>query len=156
MKGRPRKPVDLKKIEGTFRADRNLEQPMLVELSVGVPQPPAHLNPLGFEYWDITCKELLNNNLLAGADLGLVAGYCNELGLYKSACEMTEKEGVVIVNRFGDQVVNPWYNVRSAALKQATQMGQLFGITPSARAKIETGNIKPVSKLELLKKTKTA
>jgi P27 family predicted phage terminase small subunit len=156
MKGRPRKPVDLKKIEGTFRADRNLEQPMLVELSVGVPQPPAHLNPLGFEYWDITCKELLNNNLLAGADLGLVAGYCNELGLYKSACEMTEKEGVVIVNRFGDQVVNPWYNVRSAALKQATQMGQLFGITPSARAKIETGNVKPVSKLELLKKTKTA
>ena len=148
--------MELKKIEGTFRADRNLEQPMLVELSVGVPQPPAHLNPLGFEYWDITCKELLNNNLLAGADLGLVAGYCNELGLYKSACEMTEKEGVVIVNRFGDQVVNPWYNVRSAALKQATQMGQLFGITPSARAKIETGNIKPVSKLELLKKTKTA
>ena len=148
--------MDLKKIEGTFRADRNLEQPMLVELSVGVPQPPAHLNPLGFEYWDITCKELLNNNLLAGADLGLVAGYCNELGLYKSACEMTEKEGVVIVNRFGDQVVNPWYNVRSAALKQATQMGQLFGITPSARAKIETGNVKPVSKLELLKKTKTA
>jgi len=156
MKGRPRKPVDLKKIEGTFRADRNLEQPMLVELSAGVPQPPAHLNPLGFEYWDITCKELLNNNLLAGADLGLVAGYCNELGLYKSACEITEKEGVVIVNRFGDQVVNPWYNVRSAALKQATQMGQLFGITPSARAKIETGNVKPVSKLELLKKTKTA
>jgi phage terminase small subunit len=48
------------------------------------------------------------------------------------------------------------YNVRSAALKQATQMGQLFGITPSARAKIETGNVKPVSKLELLKKTKTA
>jgi P27 family predicted phage terminase small subunit len=156
MKGRPRKPTDLKKIEGTFRADRNLEQPMLVELSVGVPQPPAHLNPLGFEYWDITCKELLNNNLLAGADLGLVAGYCNELGLYKSACEMTEKEGVVIVNRFGDQCVNPWYSVRSAALKQATQMGQLFGITPSARAKIETGNVKPASKLELLRKPKTA
>ena len=156
MKGRPRKPTDLKKIEGTFRADRNLEQPMLVELSVGVPQPPVHLNPLGFEYWDITCKELLNNNLLAGADLGLVAGYCNELGLYKAACEMTEKEGVVIVNRFGDQCVNPWYSVRSAALKQATQMGQLFGITPSARAKIETGNVKPASKLELLRKPKTA
>ena len=156
MKGRPRKPIDLKKIEGTFRADRNLEQPMLVELSVGVPQPPAHLNKLGYEYWDITCKELLNNNLLAGADLGLVAGYCNELGLYKAACEMTEKEGVVIGNRFGDQCVNPWYSVRSAALKQATQMGQLFGITPSARAKIETGNVKPASKLELLRKPKTA
>jgi P27 family predicted phage terminase small subunit len=98
----------------------------------------------------------LNNNLLAGADLGLVAGYCNELGLYKSACEMTEKEGVVIVNRFGDQCVNPWYSVRSAALKQATQMGQLFGITPSARAKIETGNVKPINKLELLRKPKTA
>jgi P27 family predicted phage terminase small subunit len=156
MKGRPRKPVELKKLEGTYQPCRNLEQPMIVELSVGVPQPPVHLNPLGFEYWDITCKELLNNNLLAGADLGLVAGYCNELGLYKSACEMTEKEGVVIVNRFGDQCVNPWYSVRSAALKQATQMGQLFGITPSARARIETGNVKPASKLELLRKPKTA
>jgi P27 family predicted phage terminase small subunit len=156
MKGRPRKPTDLKKIEGTFRADRSLEQPMIVELSVGVPQPPAHLNELGFEYWDITCKELKNNNLLAGADLGLVAGYCNELGLYKKACEINNKEGEVVVNRFGERVVSPWYDVRSKALKQATQMGQLFGITPSARARIETGNVKPASKLELLKKPKTA
>jgi phage terminase small subunit len=69
---------------------------------------------------------------------------------------MTEKEGVVIVNRFGERVVSPWYDVRSKALKQATQMGQLFGITPSARAKIETGNVKPASKLELLRKPKTA
>ena len=156
MKGRPRIPTEIKVMKGTLSPSRELAAPMIVELSEGVPQPPAHLNALGFEYWDITCKELLNNNLLAGADLGLVAGYCNELGLYKSACEMTEKEGVVIVNRFGDQCVNPWYSVRSAALKQATQMGQLFGITPSARARIETGNVKPASKLELLRKPKTA
>jgi phage terminase small subunit len=76
--------------------------------------------------------------------------------LYKKACEINNQEGEVVINRFGERVVSPWYDVRSKALKQATQMGQLFGITPSARAKIETGNVKPVSKLELLKKTKTA
>lgn len=156
MAGRPRKPVEIKKQQGTFQKCRELAAPMIVELSVGVPQPPAHLNALGFEYWDITCKELKNNNLLAGADLGLVAGYCNELGLYKKACEINNKEGEVVINRFGERVVSPWYDVRSKALKQATQMGQLFGITPSARGKIETGNVKPASKLELLKKPKTA
>jgi P27 family predicted phage terminase small subunit len=129
---------------------------MIVELSEGVPQPPAHLNALGFEYWDITCKELKNNHLLTGVDLGLVAGYCNELGLYKKACGMTDAEGEVVLNRFGDKVISPWYDVRSRALKQATQMGQLFGVTPSARGKIETGKSAPMSKLELLQKSKIA
>jgi P27 family predicted phage terminase small subunit len=152
MKGRPRIPTEIKFLKGTLSPSRELAAPMIVELSEGVPQPPAHLNALGFEYWEVTCKELKNNNLLTGVDLGLVAGYCNELGLYKKACEVTKIEGEVIVNRFGDKVISPWYDVRSRALKQATQMGQLFGVTPSARGKIETGKSAPVSKLELLKK----
>jgi P27 family predicted phage terminase small subunit len=156
MAGRPRKPVEIKKQQGTFQKCRELAAPMIVELSEGVPQPPAHLNALGFEYWDITCKELKNNHLLTGVDLGLVAGYCNELGLYKKACGMTEAEGEVVLNRFGDKVISPWYDVRSRALKQATQMGQLFGVTPSARGKIETGKSAPMSKLELLQKSKIA
>ena len=156
MKGRPRIPTEIKILKGTVERSRELLAPMLVELSEGVPQPPAHLTPLGFEYWEVTCKELKNNHLLTGVDLGLVAGYCNELGLYKKACGMTEAEGEVIVNRFGDKAVSPWYDVRSRALKQATQMGQLFGVTPSARGKIETGKSAPVSKLELLQKSKIA
>jgi P27 family predicted phage terminase small subunit len=156
MKGRPRIPTEIKILKGTLSPSRELAAPMLVELSEGVPQPPAHLTPLGFEYWDVTCRELKNNHLLTGVDLGLVAGYCNELGLYKKACGMTEAEGEVIVNRFGDKAVSPWYDVRSRALKQATQMGQLFGVTPSARGKIETGKSAPVSKLELLQKSKIA
>jgi hypothetical protein len=35
-------------------------------------------------------------------------------------------------------------------------MGQLFGVTPSARGKIETGKSAPVGKLELLQKSKIA
>jgi phage terminase small subunit len=35
------------------------------------------------------------------------------------------------------------------------QLGQLIGVTPSARARIPNNNAKPVSKLELLK-TKSA
>jgi P27 family predicted phage terminase small subunit len=152
MKGRPRIPTEIKILKGTLSPSRELAAPMIVELSEGVPQPPPHLNALGLEYWDVTCRELKNNNLLSGVDLGLVAGYCNELGLYKKACEVTNIEGEVIVNRFGDKAVSPWYDVRSRALKQATQMGQLFGVTPSARGKIETGKSAPVSKLELLRK----
>ena len=152
MKGRPRIPTEIKILKGTLSPSRELAAPMIVELSEGVPQPPPHLNALGLEYWDVTCRELKNNNLLTGVDLGLVAGYCNELGLYKKACEVTNIEGEVIVNRFGDKTVSPWYDVRSRALKQATQMGQLFGVTPSARGKIETGKSAPVSKLELLRK----
>jgi len=156
MKGRPRIPTEIKILKGTVERSRELLAPMVVELSEGVPQPPAHLNALGFEYWDVTCRELKNNHLLTGVDLGLVAGYCNELGLYKKACEVTNIEGEVVLNRFGDKVISPWYDVRSRALKQATQMGQLFGVTPSARGKIETGKSAPASKLELLQKSKIA
>ena len=156
MKGRPRIPTEIKILKGTLSPSRELLAPMLVELSEGVPQPPAHLNASGFEYWEVTCRELKNNHLLTGVDLGLVAGYCNELGLYKKACGMTEAEGEVIVNRFGDKTVSPWYDVRSRALKHATHRGQLFGVTPSARGKIETGKSAPASKLELLQKSKIA
>jgi phage terminase small subunit len=36
-------------------------------------------------------------------------------------------------------------------VKQAMQLGQLIGVTPSARARIPNTNQKAVSKLELLK-----
>jgi phage terminase small subunit len=53
-------------------------------------------------------------------------------------------------------MINPWFQVQSQALKQATQLGQLFGITPSARSRISAAVTKPVSKLDSLKKPKTA
>jgi len=48
-------------------------------------------------------------------------------------------------------MINPWQTIRNQALKSATNIGQLFGITPSARARIPQQQ-QPASKLEILKK----
>ena len=108
------------------------------------------------EIWDIVCRELQRNNLLAGCDLDILNGYCVLLRQYFQATEKLKKEGTVILNRHGDKVANPWYYIQGQSLKQATQIGQLFGITPSARSRISANVAKPTSKLEQLKKPKIA
>ena len=64
--------------------------------------------------------------------------------------EKCEEQGMVIETQQGPKV-NPWFTTKQNCVKQAMQLGQLIGVTPSARARIPNTNQKPVSKLELLK-----
>jgi P27 family predicted phage terminase small subunit len=156
MAGRPRKPVEIKKLQGTYQKCRELDAPMIVELSDGVPEPPEGFSHESIKIWDTVCRELKRNGLLASCDLELLQGYCELLTHYQEATAKLKKEGAVILGRHGDKMINPWFQVQSQALKQATQLGQLFGITPSARSRISAAVVKPVSKLDSLKKPKTA
>jgi P27 family predicted phage terminase small subunit len=121
-----------------------------------LPEAPKSFNAATTKIWNGVCIELKRNGLLASCDLELLRGYCILLNQFEDAYSMTKKEGLVTVSRHGEQVVNPWYRVQCDSLKQATQLGQLFGITPSARSRISAAVVKPVSKLDSLKKPKTA
>ena len=121
-----------------------------------IPDAPNGFDDETKEIWEIVCRELQRNNLLAGCDLDILNGYCVLLRQYFQATEKLKKEGTVILNRHGDKVANPWYYIQGQSLKQATQIGQLFGITPSARSRISANVAKPTSKLEQLKKPKIA
>ena len=94
--------------------------------------------------------ELKKINMLVGVDLGIIAMYSEAVANYYVAVEKCEEQGMVIETQQGPKV-NPWFTTKQNCVKQAMQLGQLIGVTPSARARIPNTNQKPVSKLELLK-----
>ena len=156
MRGRPKIPTEIKKIQGTADKRWLVENEMKVVALEQIPDAPNGFDDETKEIWEIVCRELQRNNLLAGCDLDILNGYCVLLRQYFQATEKLKKEGTVILNRHGDKVANPWYYIQGQSLKQATQIGQLFGITPSARSRISANVAKPTSKLEQLKKPKIA
>lgn len=79
--GRPRKPTELKKIEGTYRKDRDIGQ-VDAEVLAEVPPPPNSLSATAKREWGIICTWLFAKNLLAHTDLSLLAMYCAEVARY--------------------------------------------------------------------------
>lgn len=156
MRGRPKKPTEIKKLQGTEDKRWLVENEMKVLPMDEIPLAPKGFSASAAKIWDSVCRELKRNGLLASCDLELLRGYCILLHQFGEANKMVDKEGLVTISRHGEQVVNPWYRVQCESLKQATQIGQLFGITPSARSRINVASTKPQSKLDLLKKPKTA
>jgi P27 family predicted phage terminase small subunit len=156
MRGIKPLPTAIKELRGTLEKSRVLSNEMTVTINNEIPQAPEDLNAEGKKLWNEVCHELKNNNLLANVDLGLVEAYCNELAQYKEAVRQIKKTSPLIKSPSGYAMVSPWQTIRRQSLKAAMDLGQLFGVTPSARTRIGSNTPKASSKLELLQKSKIA
>jgi phage terminase small subunit len=86
--GRPRKPVELKKLEGTFRKDRDGERDN-VQLTLNkttmllhkksLPCPRSITDDYVIKYWRDLTKALLSIHVLSGADLPQIEMMCKIL-----------------------------------------------------------------------------
>jgi P27 family predicted phage terminase small subunit len=148
-------PTEIKKLKGTLDKRYVLENEMQVIAMDQIPPAPENLSAGARELWTVTCTELKRNNILTGVDLSLIEAYCAELQTYKDAAAELQKNGAVVPAPSGYPVVSPWQSIKNQSLKNAVDIGKLFGITPAARTKISS-DVKPVSKIESLKKPKIA
>lgn len=155
MKGIKPLPTAIKELRGTLEKSRTLPNEMVVSINRDIPEPPEDLNNEAKKLWQEVCTELKNNGILANVDLGLVEAYCSELVTYKEALRQIKKTSPLIKSPSGYAMVSPWQTIRRQSLKAAMDLGQLFGVTPSARTRIGA-TIKTTSKLDSLKKPKTA
>ena len=145
MRGRPKKPNEIKKIQGT--EDKRW---MHEEVKFEVAKKPLDFERDYKSIMALTVKQLSEIGIVSNVDMGLVEGYAKALERYFHADEMMRTKGMV---QDGPNGLKPsvWFDIAERSLKQATQIGQLFGITPSARARIPQQQ-QPESKLEFLKK----
>jgi P27 family predicted phage terminase small subunit len=150
---RGRKPIpnEIKQLKGTIEKSRLIENPMIVQINNEIPEAPEDLNNEAKKIWQITCDELKRNGILATVDFGLIEAYCAELAMYKEAVRQIRKTSPLVKSPSGYPMVSPWQTIRKQSLKAATDLAQLFGVTPSARTRVGA-NKPPASKLELLKK----
>lgn len=136
-KGRKPIPTEQKRLKGTLRKSRenaNEPKPMMV---VEYPSPPERLNDFAISIWHKTVPELKQMGVLARVDMEHLTAYCIEMGRYNEANQLIKKNGSPITKSpSGYAMIHPWYTVARQSLKAATEIGALFGITPSARTKI--------------------
>ncbi|GAC1384669.1 MAG: hypothetical protein NVS3B25_35270 [Hymenobacter sp.] len=136
------KPTALKKLEGTYRADRSARNEMMPTQLTTLPTAPAALNAKGAQLWYIVAGELQQLRILHTVDLELLAAYCTQIQTMHEAEFYLQKHGKVLKskNKAGSEYYqkNPWLGIYNDALAMANRLGQQFGFTPSARSRIST------------------
>jgi P27 family predicted phage terminase small subunit len=140
MAGRPRKPTNLKIIEGTARADRiNPDEP---QYETEIPSCPAQLSAGAKAIWFRVAPELKEKGLIAKINRETFAAYCSYADRFLKAERMIRTEGEVIGTAFGPKT-NPWVGISLKCGAQMRQFSELYGLTPSSAGKV---NAKPKEK----------
>jgi P27 family predicted phage terminase small subunit len=139
-----RKPTELKKLEGTFRKDREVQNPIKPTIPLTLAEP-TELNEWGVQLWRSIVGDFLPIGLISNVDIGSLLILCNEYGTYCEADDLIKGQGLEVpedlYSKDGDfiktiKVINPMLKVRDNAFKNFNSMCSKFGITPSDRARL--------------------
>ncbi len=140
----PRKPTELKKLEGTYRKDREVQNPIKTTIALSLSEP-SELNEWGLNLWRVIVEEFLPLGVVAKVDTGSLLMLCNEFGTYCEADDLIKAQGLEVeeevFSKDGDflkmkKVPNPMLKIRNDAFKNYNSMCSKFGITPSDRASL--------------------
>ena len=143
IRGRKPKPTHLKIAQGN-PGKRKLNtaepQPPAVEKA---PPPPALLGQHGKREWRRLAPILLAMGVLSEADLTALLAYCKAYERWYDAEQHLRREGTVLRGREGGRYQNPYLAVSNRAFDQMQKLGPEFGLTPSARSRIEAAQKSP-------------
>jgi P27 family predicted phage terminase small subunit len=150
MKGKISKSTELKKLSGTFRADRVKAGMVGIALS-RVPKAPNWLNDESKIIFKDICKMILSHKMLFDTDVYLIAVYSFEFWVFKtSVAKLQEPENLVMKTQSGYEQISPWITIRNQAQKNIRDIGAQFGLDPASRAKLgikEPEQINDIQKL---------
>lgn len=134
-----KKPSKIKKLEGTYRADRVVKNEMMpTELDAeSVETPKALINEFAENEWIRQTKALDNLGMLVETDLSLLLAYCNEMGTYFECIENVKKNGMTEDSKANGKIISNHMKIGNTALNNAIKLSDKFGFNPAARTKIE-------------------
>lgn len=126
---------------------------MTYQINTDLPAAPDHIRIEAVEIFDTVCRELKKSGLLVAVDTEMIAAYAEAMATYRNASVQLVLHGDVVPGLHGP-VISPYFAIRERSLKQAKEIGVLFGITPSARGKMSLTAAPAESKLSKFKKSK--
>lgn len=134
----PKKPTNLKVVEGTFRKDRALANEPKPELEI--PAVPPHLSDEAKVEWGRVSQELHSLGLLSRIDRAALAAYCECWSDWIEASRLcATKDGQdrkVIKTAAGNFVENPYFSIKKRSAELMHKFMVEFGMTPAARTRI--------------------
>lgn len=135
----PRKPTNIKLVQGTFRKDRvarNEAKP-----TIEIPPVPEHLSDIAKVEWGRISQDLAQLGLLSRIDRSALCAYCDCWGDYiesSKLCATTEgKDRKVIKTAAGNLIENPYYSIKKRSLELMHKYLTEFGMSPASRTKID-------------------
>lgn len=134
MAGRPRKPTHLKLLEGTFRPDRAPENEPMPEAVA--PDCPTWLHREAKREWKRIAPLLAELGLLTRIDRSALAAYCQLFARWYEAERAIKKHGMVMMAPWGLEMQRPEVGIAANTLKLMKAYLVEFGLTPSARSRI--------------------
>jgi len=138
--GRPPKPTSLRKLQGNpGKRAFNEREPTP---PIGMPKPPRWLNAKGRRFWREIAPVLEGMRVITVADREALALLCDALAEYEAMRKVIGEQGATYeaVAQSGDLMVRmrPEVRIAADAWRRASTMLQQFGLTPSARAKVQS------------------
>lgn len=138
--GRPKKPIALKRIDGTFREDRDGGTVEIEHVTEDIPAPKTIKDKEAKKLWNDLSSKFTESRMLTDLDLPLLELMCVEYQRYLMYEKEIEKSGHVLefTNKADHNYLkeNPYLKLREKALKRFTEIASKFGMTPSDRAKV--------------------
>ncbi len=149
-----KKPTAIKKLEGTYRKDRAIENEFTPEPMRNTPIAPHHLNQWGLEEWERIVPMLIDYNLFTEFDKTMLYNYCNEYGKYIEYEIILKQQGRVIKTKTGYPIPNPLESMAQRSLQNAMKIADKFGFTPASRTSISANpkQKQPTGIMSLIKK----
>ena len=133
----PRKPTQVKILQGTFRKDRSPKnEPAPV---VKAPRRPACLNRVAKTEWKRSIDLLLGMRLLSEIDMALLAGYCENYAIWYQCCgHINRRYGNYALYLEGKNSQTAIHITQArAALQLMVTISAKFGMSPSDRGHLE-------------------
>lgn len=109
-----------------------------VKAAKGIPSCPAALSREGKAEWKRVTKELDAMGLLAKVDRGALTAYCEAWEEFVLLLKKVRSEGPVVYTDKGNAIQNPTLGAKNNAAQRVMKFAAQFGMTPVARAKLET------------------
>lgn len=140
-KGRKPKPTILRLVGGNAgKRPLNKREP---KVPAYLSSAPAHLNKDAKREWRRLANDLYRVGLLTKIDRAVLAAYCQAYGRWcqaerELALPHEEGGGLTIETSNGNWVQNPLVGIANKAAGDMARFAVEFGMTPSARTRIET------------------
>ena len=151
MRGRKPLPSHLKLIKGSAKGElRKRGKPTDVEVTPSLPMPPPHLCDEAKVEWGRVASMLYALRLLSDADIAALSAYCQAWATFKRATSALERmaaqdpvtQGLLVKTTNGNAIQNPLLGIANKAASDMVRFAAEFGMTPSARARINLGDSK--------------
>lgn len=154
--GRHPQPTVLKLVQGgkssQQKAKKRGGEPVPAS-SAKCPSPPSYLTDTAKDYWKKHAKDLWEVGLLTRSDLTAWEQTCEAYAEVRHAQE-EKKKGLYVQDptvprkKNGEPMAvraikNPYYAIEKDAFKRLTSMLDRFGMNPSSRARVGTGDRPP-------------